>query len=75
MTKAIGLSAVRTELTSWQDADRRNLKKEQFNLRFQKASGQLEATGRDSGRSSRHCAHQDESWASVDALPRPRRQA
>ena len=27
-------------------ADLANLKKEQFNLRFQKASGQLESTGR-----------------------------
>ncbi len=35
------------------------LRKEQFNFRFQKATGQLENTGRIRYRAPRHRAHQD----------------
>ena len=35
------------------------LKKEQFNLRFQRATGQLENTSRRARRPPRHRAHQD----------------
>lgn len=39
-------SQVRTKTPDELDADLADLKKEQFNLRFQKATGQLEKTGR-----------------------------
>jgi large subunit ribosomal protein L29 len=37
---------IRTKTADELDADLADLKKEQFNLRFQKATGQLEKTGR-----------------------------
>lgn len=39
-------SQVRTKTVDELDTDLADLKKEQFNLRFQKATGQLEKTGR-----------------------------
>ncbi|MCO5065808.1 MAG: 50S ribosomal protein L29 [Rhizobiaceae bacterium] len=39
-------SQIRTKTTDELDTDLADLKKEQFNLRFQKATGQLEKTGR-----------------------------
>jgi len=39
-------SQVRTKTVDELEADLADLKKEQFNLRFQKATGQLEKTGR-----------------------------
>jgi large subunit ribosomal protein L29 len=39
-------SQIRTKTIDELDSDLADLKKEQFNLRFQKATGQLEKTGR-----------------------------
>ncbi|MGC4027091.1 MULTISPECIES: 50S ribosomal protein L29 [Mesorhizobium] len=39
-------SQIRTKTVDELDTDLGDLKKEQFNLRFQKATGQLEKTGR-----------------------------
>ena len=43
--------------------DLASLKKEQFNLRFQKATGQLEKTGACEGGPQGHRAHQDDRGA------------
>ena len=58
-----------------QDPDQLNdelasLKKEQFNLRFQKATGQLEKTARVKEVRQRHRAHQDHRRAKK---PRPKK--